>query len=139
MIKIICDRCGEEIPDAGYYGYIALHYREQYDCDSVYGENEFEKWHLCRDCMNEIREFIKFRPAQEKIPVPAAEQPKAGKVNLDNFEAVPVRRRRKVDYGKILALADAGWPVKKIASEMNVSEPTIRNIIRKRDSEQKEG
>ena len=135
MIKIVCDRCGKEIPDAGYYGYIALRYREQYDCDTVCGENEFEKWHLCRDCMDKIRGFVLI----QRAPDPAPELSKPEKVNLDNFETVPVRRRRRVDYGKILALADAGWPVKKIALEMSVSEQTIRNIIHKRDGEQKEG
>ena len=39
--------------------------------------------------------------------------------------------RKPVDHGKILALHDAGWPVKKIAGEIGVSEQTVKNHLKK--------
>lgn len=44
---------------------------------------------------------------------------------------VKPRGRKPVDNGKILALHDAGWPTKKIADEVGVSEQTVKNHIKK--------
>lgn len=40
-------------------------------------------------------------------------------------------RKKALDTGKLKALRAAGWTVAKIADEMGVSEPTIRNYIHK--------
>jgi len=42
---------------------------------------------------------------------------------------VPKQTKPEADHGKIIALWKAGWPVKKIAGEMYLSEATIYNHI----------
>lgn len=41
------------------------------------------------------------------------------------------KMKKKVDHGKVLALFNAGWPVKKIADELGCTAHTIRNHIAK--------
>ena len=37
---------------------------------------------------------------------------------------------RRIDRGKVKALKDAGWPIMKIADEMNCSTQSVRNILK---------
>ena len=39
-------------------------------------------------------------------------------------------KKNEIDHGKILALAEAGWSVAKIADEMGCSMATVRNHIK---------
>lgn len=57
------------------------------------------------------------QPLQKTAPQPKTETKKG--------------RKKALDTGKLKALRDAGWTVAKIADEMGVSEPTIRNYIHK--------
>ena len=43
----------------------------------------------------------------------------------------PAAKRRQVDGGKIMALHRAGWPVAKIADEMQVSQQTVYAHLKK--------
>lgn len=38
--------------------------------------------------------------------------------------------RQKIDYGKIMALRNAGWTVRGIAEEMQCSDQTVYNVIK---------
>lgn len=38
-----------------------------------------------------------------------------------------------VDHGKIVSLRTAGWSVRKISEEMDISEQTVRNHLKKED------
>lgn len=52
-----------------------------------------------------------------------------GKVErVDEQPAQPSRKR--VDMGKIKALADAGWNAQRIAEEMGLSAPTVRKYLK---------
>lgn len=49
-------------------------------------------------------------------------------------EEDPEPAKREIDAGKIYALADAGWDIKKIADEMGCSSVTVRNWLKRRDN-----
>ena len=68
--------------------------------------------HLCQMCAERIR-------AAFQQTTKAAEEPKEEKP-----------KRKRIDQGKVLALAKAGWTAAKIAEEMDCSYPTVRNIIK---------
>lgn len=46
-------------------------------------------------------------------------------------EKKPVKKRNKVDYGKITALYKAGWSQKKIADEMGVTPTSISMALKR--------
>lgn len=52
MIKVVCDRCGNEIKD-GNIGYIAINWRDMPNGDLLY-DNPHEDKHFCAACMKEI-------------------------------------------------------------------------------------
>lgn len=55
MRKITCDRCGAEIPKGTPPGYICL----QHEVDgTLVGDNPFEGWDFCKNCLKEIIAFI---------------------------------------------------------------------------------
>ncbi len=43
----------------------------------------------------------------------------------------PQKKKKPLDVGKVAALRNAGWSMKKIADEMGVSEATIYNNLKK--------
>lgn len=47
-------------------------------------------------------------------------------------------KRKKVDVGKLLALRKAGWTMKEIAEELHVSEATVCNYLKKRETRDEE-
>ena len=70
--------------------------------------------HLCELCTEKVRAILLPKPEATKEEEPKEEKPK----------------RKRIDQGKVLALAKAGWTVAKIADEMDCSYPTVRNIIK---------
>ena len=104
-IRIICDRCGEDITDSGYYGYIALNSRKTYQGD-LQQANPFEDKHYCLDCMSTIQEFVSKAP-------------------IENNDTSELKVRQKIDYGKILALKNAGWTNQQIADEIGATKEKV--------------
>ncbi len=56
MIKVFCDKCGEEIDTYEAYTVtvespLVVSWKDQYP----YNRKEY---HMCRDCMNEVADFI---------------------------------------------------------------------------------
>lgn len=45
----------------------------------------------------------------------------------------PQKKKKVLDMGKVTALRNAGWTLKKIADEMGVSEATIYNNLKKQE------
>lgn len=70
------------------------------------------------DDSNEITQEILKENTEEPKPKP---KPKPEQTK-------PKSNAQKIDRGKVCALLDAGWSVKKIAIEMKVSEASIYNI-----------
>ena len=46
------------------------------------------------------------------------------------------KRTLKVDTGKMLALRKAGWSMKKIAEELQISEGSVYNYLKKLEAEE---
>lgn len=57
-------------------------------------------------------------------PVAAVKEPK-------KTEAEPKKEKKTVDYGKIVALYNAGWSQKKIVDEMGVSQNAISTSLKR--------
>lgn len=57
MRKILCDRCGQEIPLKSKIGYIAVNWRAPSDGSLMY-ENRYEGYDFCEQCMEDIIEVI---------------------------------------------------------------------------------
>lgn len=57
MRKILCDRCGAEIPLTSKIGYVAVNWRAPSD-ESLMYENPYEGYDFCEQCMHDIVEVI---------------------------------------------------------------------------------
>lgn len=57
MRKILCDRCGQEIPLTSRIGYVAVNWRAPSD-ESIMYENPYEGYDFCEQCMHDIVEVI---------------------------------------------------------------------------------
>ncbi len=127
MIKILCDRCGRSIdPAIRYIGHVSLRYRETFDGELT-GEDAFESWDLCHECMGEIEKFIRNgergeapEPEAEREPEPAAEPREPEQ---------ETHKRKLLDYGKIAALMAAGWKANDIAVEMGLSLSAAKSAM----------
>lgn len=69
---------------------------------------------ICPECVKKIAAQL---PKEEPKPKRTTAKKEA-----------PVRQ--KVDRGKVIALAKAGWSITKIADEMGCSDQTVRNIFK---------
>ncbi len=68
-------------------------------------------------------------PAIEE-PVAAEEKPEESEKSME-FKKEPEKKKKDVDYGKIVALSNAGWSQKKIGEEMGVSATAISVALRR--------
>lgn len=115
---LICDRCGKEIPEGENPGYIYLGSRNRDNGDILQDSCEFESNDYCEACMIEVTKYVACGAADaedKKNTVKAVKAPKPE-------STLP---RRKIDYGKIEALANAGWSNKAIAEEMGMTTKQI--------------
>lgn len=55
-----------------------------------------------------------------------------------NQEAPPNKKAKKIDQGKVVALHEAGWPIKKIADEMQCTDKAVYYILGKYGKKDKE-
>lgn len=62
-------------------------------------------------------------PKEEPKEEEPAKEPKPKKTKKE--------RKSSVDSGKIGALRKAGWPIAKIADEMQITDQTVRNHLKK--------
>lgn len=121
MIKIICDRCGAEIKP-GKIGYVALNFREVLGGEFV-ANNLFEDFHFCSTCMEGISDYITNPGKNEKAEIPTKKEP---------AETAPPAKKpaqNRIDYGKIMALKNAGWSNIKIADEMGMTNVAVAQAI----------
>lgn len=70
--------------------------------------------------------FFRREPAMDKeeLPSPPSEKKSAAGA-----------KKKALDMGKVVALRNAGWSLKKIADEMGVSEGTIWNNLKKMEDQ----
>ena len=70
MRKIICDRCGAEIPNGTRIGYVAVNWRSASD-NSLMQDNPYKDDDFCEKCMEDIARVIDFKI----ISAPEEEEP----------------------------------------------------------------
>lgn len=58
MIKYYCDRCGADMSRERVLGYISLNTKDKAEKE-LREDNEFEKWHFCKNCMYDIRRYVR--------------------------------------------------------------------------------
>ena len=139
MIKYVCDTCGAELSARRTLLKIST-VSELFGTETALCSSEYD---LCEECERRIRgaaerhsweeEQTAPREEPETKERPAKEEPAADIVPAE--EQKKKKRGRKaraasVDHGKIVALKNAGWPVKEICAEMHVSPATVFNHLK---------
>lgn len=130
MIKYVCDTCGAELSTRRTLLKIAT-VSEIFGTETALCSSEYD---LCENCARRIRGAAE-RHSWEEEPVKEAakEEPAADIVPAEEQKKKkPGRKARaaSVDHGKIVALKNAGWPVKEICAEMHVSPATVFNHLK---------
>lgn len=131
MVKIICDRCGAEIPEA------------EIIRATLYSEatGKIDKRDLCGQCAKEI--FLPSVSKEPKAEILADDKKVAPEVTHEasGVSESKLRRAKKIaktgekrkythiDAGKLTALHKAGWKVKQIADEMGITEEQVANTL----------
>ena len=177
MIRVYCDRCGDEIKSdrpGGYIGYISIRRGalRTVRAEEPFSENPCEDMHFCEKCIAHIQDFVMntepenpqndpqqtetaqedrqslFRaPKDDKLPEAETTAKRKGRpkkyeekaVTENAQESTAGSRRRRLDYGKIMALHNAGWSNKKIGEEMMMSPGSVATAISTYRKRQKEG
>jgi len=136
MIKIICNRCGADLTAAKEVGYIAMIHKTAQEkllsggVRRITENNPFDEDHYCENCMEEIKGFIVTAPTEHKEESVGKEKPAPREAKKGRPKtALPPAGGKKLDYGKVNALHNAGWSVSKIADEMGRSESSIHNAL----------
>ncbi|MCI8801069.1 MAG: hypothetical protein HFH88_14850 [Lachnospiraceae bacterium] len=98
MIRIVCDRCGREIPVPGRVGYLAWNFRNGHGGDLI-GENVLESRDYCEICMGTIFDFIDGKTGQADIGMETAVPETETEISDETTEAhVPEKAEdKKVD------------------------------------------
>ena len=91
---------------------------------------------LCVECTRDLDSFLQKQSVPEKrkpyIPPKSEDLPK------QEEEKKKPGPKRKIDYGKIEALANAGWRNVQIAEEMNLSSGQVSMILKRIRKDKKE-
>ena len=138
MRKIICDRCGKEIPQGTRTGYIAVNWRAASD-NSLMLDNPYENDDFCEDCMKNIVNVIDFNI---KVEVREASVDAGAEEVEDGSEEDPVDNddddedeeeeeepepdpppvvKKGVNYTKLRELVKAGKEPREIAEELGIT------------------
>ena len=150
MVKeiVVCDRCGMQLGDNEKINCITIGQWERGSETS--DECDLEHYDFCKECLDSVIRFIKFNPKTvPEIPKLAIggviksdqikaeniiiqSEPEATKIILPLKQKKkkvapeqPTKSRRIIDYGKIIALANAGWDNKKIGEEMGMTPQQV--------------
>lgn len=143
MIKYFCDRCGKDLGKERRIGYIVVNSKDKADGD-LQGDNEFENAHFCAACTDAIAKFVRKAPEPMQEELPAAPTAVAQEAGQEKLDEEPVEsggvvestdggagkgKRQRLDIGKIMALRRAGWPIKEIAGEMQLTNTQVSQAI----------
>ena len=151
MVKICCDRCKKELDPNNKMDYISFNYQEFYRGESGV-DSQCEYIDLCIGCMDALKKFlagsrvkngenateqqnnISEQPRTTSKPqVTEVNKPtklfRAPKDEIKKPESSKSGRKSRLDYGKIMALHNAGWSNQKIADEMGMSYNAVATAI----------
>ena len=123
MIKVICNRCGIDMTKSGAFGRITMEIHKRSDFADSPPESMMRRCecYFCKKCMDTIYNFTITVPEEETNQMAGteltAEQPKV--------------QRKRIYYGKIMALKNAGWDNGKIADEMHMSKASVSQAVSK--------
>jgi hypothetical protein len=137
-----CDRCKKVvIKPVRLEAWFVNHIGSLTDKAYIFNGEESNELDLCEGCAKALNDFI-YPPEEEAEEIPEQdpeedEDPFVPKKLTDKLkkdlvkEKKPHPTKKKIDIGKIRALRDAGWSLKKIAEEMGVASPqTIANHLK---------
>lgn len=156
---ILCDRCRKEIEGLPIMIQPVTTDRETGDIAEDWRPDEFKKTDYCEECAERImavavgmvenkgfRSLFSEKSTQQPViragaVVEESDQKadEASQTSADEAEQEPVKTKRALDIGKIMALKDAGWSNEKIAEEMGSTPGTIAVYVCKarKDREKK--
>lgn len=148
MVCIVCDRCGRAIPKDEKVWFMQIGVRHATEGDPPEGD-AFEGKDYCGACADEARKFmeaaaktVRRRKTAEDAGQRQETAEDAGLQAPRKPQEAPAGRRR-LDIGKVMALRNAGWPIKEIALEMGLNPQVVSNAIcrhnRKADMDKNEG
>lgn len=132
MIKKVrvCDWCGKEITGETYYTISASFISES----TARTTRDYDYCPVCGNILKEVLAGAMPPAAKDREEIPAV--PPRTATQEAPQEAAPAegekktgRKKIKLDLGKVGALHKAGWSPAMIATEMKVSESTIRRAI----------
>ena len=97
MRKIICDRCGAEIPNGTRIGYVAVNWKAASD-NSLMQDNPYENADFCEKCMEDIARVIDFKI----LSAPEEEEPDQEEEEVvERIQSTPAKVAAPPDFGKI--------------------------------------
>ena len=133
MKKTFCDFCGKEI--------------EKPEVKVTMNELEYD---ACMKCTNRLARIAHYQEWKTQEPDMDAREveDKPEEKDTERKEQKTEKPKRQqgerkeraihVDHGKIVALKNAGWPVKEICAEMHVSPATVFNHLKMEKGNEKE-
>ncbi len=140
MIKIICDRCRQEITENTRNITIKVNDGQKID---TFGGGDY-----CERCAEEIEAFIvrELVPVLDPPEVPIyspGHDPAAGPIESSPLAAGQTdkrsnKRNTRIDMGKVNVLREAGWSIGKIAEEMRIPPEEIAEKIFDRKVQEQE-
>ena len=156
MIIVKCDRCGAEIEKEAQKYRVEIIANRDTNSDGYVEETIND---LCDHCRKELHRFLsladyywdKHDPSGGDLPPEDDENDEksvgGGIKWIPEKTKAPARQqegKRKravnVDHGKIVALKNAGWPVKEICAEMHISPATVFNHLKmEKENEEEQG
>lgn len=134
MIKIVCDRCGQEIN--GKPRYIAFRIK-----NSIKSPEIFYPYEFCEKCTEEIKAIIidaTIAPTAVTVALAAGSTESSPAANQITNKK-PAKRKNSTDIEKIIALRKSGWNDNQIAEEMGVEPKSVTNAIYRYRKSQRSG
>lgn len=160
MKKTLCDFCGQEIKEPEIKVVIdKLEYDACMKCTNrMVKIAHYQEWGILAEPDKDDRKtedkpeekatgdfWATHDPSGGDLPPEDDEKPAGGMKWIPEKTKAPARQqgeRKKradnVDHGKIIALRNAGWPVKEICAEMNLSSATVFNHLKMEKNNEKE-
>lgn len=142
MIKYVCDTCGAELRVRKTLLKIST-VSELFGAETTLCSSEYD---LCENCAKKIRDAAGRHSWEEERTAPREDPDEDARKVEDKTEEpaadiIPAEEQKKkkpgrkaraasVDHGKIVALKNAGWPVKEICAEMHISPATVFNHLK---------
>ena len=125
MRKIFCDFCGKEIEEENTYEIEIEIYKSR--------AKRLEMCKVCGERLEKIAMTQQWGDATQSDENP--EEVKKVKEKVKEESKPEAKKKRTVDYGKIMALKNAGWTGKQIAAEVHLSEAAVWAATKKSKEE----